>query len=154
MSRQVNLLIGGTLLFLQLLLPAFAPQLHQLIGCVDHCCGSGHSHAESSAISGVSCAGAARVNCGFGSAVHSAARAGSKCPWHKHEGDTGESRTPRPHECVSCAICQVLLAPRCAVAIFSFSEFVGQVRLVVCPTIAAAPAEPVYALPARAPPVA
>lgn len=154
MSRQVNLLIGGTLLFLQLMLPAFAPQLHQLTGCAEHSCGSGHSHLAGSGTAGDVGVAVSRKHCGSVPADHSAAHVGSRCPWHKQEADTGESRAPEPHECVSCAICQVLLAPRCAAAIVSLGEFVAQVRFAVCRTIAAAPAEPEYTLPARAPPVA
>jgi hypothetical protein len=158
MSRQVNLLIGGTLLILQLLLPALAPQLHQLAGCADDCCDAARPHAGVPGMADGCGVPAHRVRCGSGCAGHSSCRTDhttdTQCPWHRGDGGISESRSPHPHECWSCAICQVLLAPRCAVVLLSLGECVAQVRLFVCPPIAATPAEPVYALPARAPPEA
>lgn len=154
MFRQVNLLISGVLLLLQLLLPVFAPQLHLLTGCDDNCCVAGHVHAGASGSAEVLCgAGACRKN-HSGCPDHFSPAKDADCPWHTPAGKTGESGVPWSHDCTSCAICQVLFAPRCIVAVVSVDEFVDQVRLVVCPTIVAVSAEAVYSLPVRAPPVA
>lgn len=140
MYRQVNLLVAASLLLLQLLLPVFAPQLHQLMECDANCCAVALV-SDVAADAAVAQSPTAHLHCG------------SACPWHD-EGEGRDTGTPRPHNCDSCAVCQVLLAPRCAVVVFSLEVYAEQSLLAILPTVAVVPVTPTYLRPARAPPVA